>query len=87
MKKFTEIQLAFEINATVHQRLRIINDAYDEDSIIEGLNDGVLATTTWYDHDHAEYCDVFESVDVVLTGERVALILSQEIDGDYFDYR
>lgn len=80
-KPLEEIQLAFEISGTCHQRVRIVHDAYDEEKIIEGLKDGTLATTTWYDFNG------FSWIEVVETGIRVGLIFSQEIEGEYFDYR
>jgi hypothetical protein len=81
VSELKEIQLAFELNGTCHQRVRIVRDNYDEESIIQGLKDGTLATTTWFDHSG------FSWIEVVETGEQIGLIYSQEIEGEYFDYR
>jgi hypothetical protein len=71
----TKIQLAFDIvRATVHQEIEITNNSYDEDSIIEGLKCGELATG-------------MQRIIVVSTCESIAVVLSQEIDGEYEDYR
>lgn len=78
----TEIQVAFEISsATCQQVIRILKPEYTEESIIAGLDEGILATTTWYDTEE-EPSYIVE----VATGEPVGVILSQEIDGEYFDY-
>ena len=43
------VQVAFDISfGTVCQQARIINKAYDEEAILEGLASGKLATTTWH---------------------------------------
>ena len=79
----TEIQLAFDIEmATCHQIIRILKPEWDEDSIIDGLKSGTLATTTWFDSG-----EELSYIDLVETGEPVGVIISQEIDGEYFDYR
>ena len=75
------IQLAFDvISASVHQQALILNPEYNEESIIEGLTSGKLATTVGHD-DEESY------IEVVATGENIALILSQEVDGEYDDFR
>ncbi len=77
-----ELQLAFDIEyASVHQTVRVVNSNYDEESIIQGLEDGILATTTWFDNQSAS------EITVVATGEVIAVITSQEINGEYTDYR
>ena len=76
-----DIQLAFEISGSCHQRVRIVHDDYDEEKIIAGLKDGTLATSTWFELNDCTYIEVIE------TGVRVGLIVSQEIEGEYFDYR
>ena len=79
----TEIQLAFDIvNASCHQIVRIIKPEHDEDSIIAGLQNGTLVTTTWFDTS-----EELSYIDETATGEPVAVIVSQEIDGEYLDYR
>jgi hypothetical protein len=78
----TEIQLAFDIEAaSCHQIIRVVNPDYDEESIIQGLKAGTLATTTWFGTDGFSWLEEIE------TGKQVGLIVSQEIDGEYLDYR
>ena len=73
-------ELSFEIiSADVSQTIRITNHDYDEESIIEGLKKGSLVTTTWHGGDTP-------SIDEVKTGKRVAIVMSQEIDGEYDEY-
>jgi hypothetical protein len=77
-----EMQLAFDIvAASCHQIIQIVDKDYDEESIIAGLQDGTLATSTWVGEDYTP------TVDVVATGETVGIIVSQEIDGEYEDFR
>jgi len=77
-----EMQLAFDIvAASCHQIIQIVNKDYDEESIIAGLRDGTLATSTWVGEDYTP------TVDVIATGETVGIIVSQEIDGEYEDFR
>lgn len=78
----TSIQLAFEINATCHQQLHVLDKDYTEDTIIAGLQDGTLVTTTWHDGRNTR-----ATIDETETGREIAEILSQEIDGEYFDFR
>ncbi len=78
----SEIQIAFDIfNATCHQIVRVIDHNYDEDKIIEGLEDGSLVTTTWFDPTQGQ------SIDQTKNGYIVAEIISQEIHGEYEDFR
>ncbi len=75
-------QLAFDIvSVSAHQQVNILNDSYDEESIIKGLKNGELATTTWFKQDG------IQTIDMVSTGEKVAVIISQEMEGEYSDYR
>lgn len=76
------IQIAFDIaSGSVHQQVKVVNSEYDEESIIEGLESGKLATTTWFDEGKPS------TIDVIATGESIAEIVSQEINGEYEDYR
>jgi hypothetical protein len=77
-----QIQIAFEVQGSVFQRAVIMDIQYDEESIIEGLKSGELVTTTWHDGNDTE-----AYVEVTRTGERVAQVVSQEIEGEYFDWR
>lgn len=77
-----EFQLAFDIiEASCHQIIQIVNTDYTEESIIAGLQDGTLATSTWVGEDYTP------TIDVIATGETVGIIISQEIDGQYEDFR
>lgn len=79
----TIIQIAFEIvSGTVAQQVKVINPAFDEDAIIDGLSDGTLITTTWHDQDGSP-----STIDITATGEAIAEIISQEINGEYEDFR
>jgi SUMO ligase MMS21 Smc5/6 complex component len=83
-----EIQLAFEIvSAIVHQVIVITNDNYDEDKIIKGLGSGEIVTTVW--HDQGSKGASFKGLElsVVSTGEVIGYVKSQEVDGEYVDYR
>jgi hypothetical protein len=77
-----EIQLAFEVQGSVHQRVTLLDLSYTEESIIEGLKSGELATTTWHDGSNT-----YATIDECATGKEIALIISQEIEGEYFDFR
>jgi hypothetical protein len=75
------IQVAFDVVAgTVTQTVRILDDDYDEESIVEGLDSGVLVTTMG----HGEEAS---SIDVTATGEVIGIIVDQEVDGEYEDFR
>ncbi len=79
--ELAEIQIAFDIeSASVSQMVQIINDNYDEDSIIDGLKDGSLSTTTWHGNG-------IPDISITATGEVVGIILSQEIEGNYDEFR
>lgn len=78
-----EIQIAFDVyDASVLQVIRLINPSYDKEKIIEGLESGTLATSTWfYEGDNT-------FIDVTATGEHIAQVVSQEInDGTYEEFR
>ena len=77
----SQIQLAFEIAATCHQILETVGD-WTEEEIIEGLQTGRMATSTWH-----EGYDTQTAVELIATGEEVAKIKSQQIDGEYTDFR
>ena len=74
-------QIALDVTtATVCQNVEIINPEYTEETIIEGLQSGRLITTLGHG-DCAPHIIVNE------TDEKIASIQSQEIDGEYVDYR
>lgn len=81
--KLTEIKIAFDIeSASVTQMIKIIDTNYDESSIISGLKDGSLCTTTWHGSDNG-----IPDISITATGEVVGIILSQEIEGNYDEFR
>ncbi|MBC5852122.1 hypothetical protein [Vibrio metschnikovii] len=81
--KLTEIKIAFDIeSASVTQIIKIIDTNYDESSIISGLKDGSLCTTTWHGSDNG-----IPDISITATGEVVGIILSQEIEGNYDEFR
>jgi len=71
--------LAFEVVGTVEQQVRIIKKGYSEDMIITALEEGTLCTTTWFGKYDSQITD--------RDGAVVAVVESQEIDGEYTDYR
>jgi len=76
------IQIAFDIlEATVDQQVKVINSSYDEEKILDGLKNGTLETQTSVEQGG------IQTIDVVGTGEAIAEIISQEINGEYDDYR
>lgn len=76
------VQIDFDIcEASVSHVVKILNPEYDEDRIISELNNGLLATTTWHGANEIPY------ISVILSGENIAEIVSQEVDGTYLDYR
>lgn len=76
------IQITFDImSGQVDQQIKVVNNSYDKDMIIEGLNSGFLVTTTWLEQGG------IQTIDITSSGEVVAEILSQEINAEYYDYR
>ena len=77
----TNIEVSFDvIHAGVTQELKILDDTYDEDAIIEGLRSGTLVTTLWFEKGEPSY------VDETVSGKHVAEVVTQEIDGEYDDF-
>lgn len=75
------IQIAFDIDfAEVTQTIKIIDNDYDEETIIEGLERGTLCTTTWHG-------GLTPEISEVGTDKVIGYIESQEITGDYINYR
>lgn len=80
-EKDNVIEVAFDVlSGTVTQIVEIVEPYYDEEQIIEGLATGKMVTTMGHDKNPA-------SIDITETGETVAIILSQEVDGEYEDFR
>lgn len=71
------VEIMFNVVGECTQEIDIINPEYDDERICRELNEGMLATTTW--HRSGESMEIV----VVSTGEAVARIVSQEIDGEY----
>lgn len=75
------IQVAFDVvSGTVHQIVKTTDPKYDEEAIINGLESGKMVTTMGHDESPS-------TIDITATGETVAIILSQEVDGEYEDFR
>lgn len=75
--------IEFSIEATVKQRIELISDVYDENDIALLLEEGTLKTTTWFNHDDLDKAHNYIEDH---KGNRVAKILSQEVEGSYFDF-
>lgn len=75
-------ELRFDINvASVVQMVLIVDDSYDEDSIVSGLQSGELVTTTWFGG------EADKAIRELSTGNVIAKIMSQEVDGEYSEFR
>lgn len=74
------IQIAFEIQATCQQVIKVLNNKWDEDRIIEGLKTGMLVTSTWINEGEGTFLED-------LSGNVIGRIVSQQVDGDYSDFR
>lgn len=75
------LQVAFDIKeGTAHQQIWVTDERYDEFKLISGLADGSLVTTL--DHDNE-----VQFIKEDKTDKCIATILSQEVDGEYVDYR
>jgi len=79
----SDFQLAFEITGSCHQVISpLTRIGYDEDSIIKGLKDGTLETTTSHDQNEG-----FTWIVVAETGQYIAMIIQQEINGELYNFR
>lgn len=76
-----EMQLAFEAEVSVHQRIQVVNENYNEQRVIKELREGVIVTTTW--HSREGEPPRLETV----SGALIGYIVSQEMEGDYFNFR
>lgn len=75
------ITISFDIVAgSVEQKVRLVNADYDRDLLVEGLESGKLATTTWFKQGGTQV------IEAVASGEVVAIVVSQEICGEYKDF-
>ena len=75
--------IEIQVNATVNQEILITKKGVTADDILAGLNDGTYATTLGHDSHNTH-----STITDVATGEEIALIVSQESDGEYsqFEY-
>lgn len=75
-----EMTITFVVTeASVTQRLEIVNPDYSKEAIIDGLNEGTLATTMW--HGKAP-----KSIMEIDSDRTVAFIVEQEVEGEYEDF-
>lgn len=66
---------------SVSHEIEILNLDYNKDKIVDGLKTGNLSTTMYHDSYELSYItDTF-------TGENIAVIHGQEVDGMYSNYR
>lgn len=78
-----EFSMCFEVpSADVTQSVRVLDPSYNKESIVEGLEAGVLATTTWFNSDEENKCIYDPNTDLP-----VALIIDQKVDGEYEHFR
>lgn len=75
-----KIQIAFEITATCHQEIVIYEYGITENDILKGLKNGTYITSTWINEDN-------ETILEDKNGKVIGKIISQEIDGEYENYR
>lgn len=73
--------IEFSIEATVKQEIQLISDLYEVDEITDLLEDGTLITSTWFNHNNKKQTYIEDH-----KGNKVAKIISQEIEGSYFDF-
>lgn len=72
--------IEFSVQATVKQEIKIINNKYQIQDIISGLQNRALCTTLWYGKNVKHYITDSDP------DNYIAEILNQEIEGDYFDF-
>lgn len=83
-----EIQIAFEVAlATVHQIVVITDKQYTEELIVEGLNNGTIVTTTWHEQGRDVDNDTELTLERVADGHIIGFVKSQEVDGEYINFR
>lgn len=74
-----EVELLFEITqASVLQKIKMIDESYTKDMIIEGLRAGELVTSTWHNGQSG-----IEAGLETIHGKVIGVITSQEVDGEY----
>lgn len=76
-----EIQIAFEVKATVHQRVMITHEHWDEERLLAALASGEVVTTTWHEQGVDNANKERLSIEVVRTGEAIGYVYSQEMGG------
>lgn len=77
------MRLSFEITeAMVYQSIKLVDNSYTEEMIIKGLNNGTIVTSTWH---HGEQGGSLKLE--TIEGHVIGMITSQEIDGEYVNYK
>ncbi len=85
-EKNGEYQLAFEVTrATVHQKVKMLKDI-SEEQLIQGLKRGRYETTMDHAQDHDGKC-IMKIIDVDDGFSVIGYVLSQDVSGDFCDYR
>lgn len=79
IKPLETLELRFDVSGSVKQTIDMLADI-DADELVEGLESGEYATTLYHDEDSNP------TIDVVATGETIAIIRSTEVDGDYDEF-
>lgn len=89
MQEHGSITLAFEAEVTVHQTIRLLYPM-SEDDVVSGLRACRIITTLWHNQGESgaskrqcELLDLSRPAEQQLIG----FIESQQVDGDYRDYR
>lgn len=72
--------LKFDATIEINQKIKIINKNLTKDEIIYGLKNGNYLTTTWISENQSSYIEDEN-------GLIIALILSQETEGDYKNFK
>jgi len=78
----TEEDFILEFDATIEvkQRIKIIDKSLTKSKLISGIKNGEYLTTTWINENQSSY---IENKD----GMIVAMILSQETEGEYENFK
>lgn len=87
-KSIHPITIAFEVQATVHQTIQLTIKDMTEEDVVTGLRNGAIITTLW--HTQGEPGDqecLLLDLRKPDTEQQIGIILSQQVDGDYMDFR
>ncbi len=77
-----KFELNFSVQGYVKQTIKVVNDDYNAESIIKGLNDGTLLTTIHEPVGPLKIRDIIKTEN----DEVVANILSSDDELEYFDF-